>query len=318
MSERHQDERPATQARSPWEIGRSGYIDVAKRVKDDLKDDSATVLGAGIAFYFFLSLVPALIASISLWGLFADPQTITRQVREFTSALPTGAASLISDQMTSIASAPAASLGIGVIAGVAIALWSASSGVQALIKGIDVAYDEHESRGFLKLRGFALLLTAGAVVVGLVSLFLITVLPELLSAVALGDATRTAFDYLRWPVLALLMIVALAVLYRWGPDRDDPAWRWVWPGAALAVVVWLVASIAFSIYVSNFGSYNETYGSLAGVVVLMLWLFVTAFSFLLGAEFNAEIERQTVLDVTEEAPQAPSSESEEPAEPLEH
>jgi membrane protein len=168
-----------------------------------------------------------------------------------------------------------------------------------MIGAINAAYDEKESRKFFRLRGLALLLTIGAILFLLLAVGLIAVLPPLLENLGLGDTGRTVASVFRWPVLALGFALALAVLYRVAPDRDDAEWRWISPGAIVATILWLVGSFLFSIYTANFASYNETYGSLGAVVVLMLWLLLTAYAIIGGAELNAEIERQTVRDSTQ-------------------
>jgi membrane protein len=177
-------------------------------------------------------------------------------------------------------------------------LWSASGGVQGLVKSLNLVYDERETRGFLKLRGLSLLLTLGAIVVAVVALALITVFPAVIDDLGLGEAGELAASIGRWVILALLVLVALAVLYRFAPDRANPRWRWVSWGAVVALVLWLLGSFGFSWYVDNFGKYNQTYGALAAVIILLLWLYLSAFAVLLGAEFDAEIERQTARDTT--------------------
>jgi membrane protein len=190
-------------------------------------------------------------------------------------------------------------VGVGAIAGLVVALWSASSGMKHLIDALNAAYDEQEGRGFFRVRGLALLLTLAGIVFLVVAFTVVTVVPSLLDGSALDDAAQTAITIARWPALAVAFAAALAVLYRYGPSRDDAEWRWVSPGAVLGTLVWLAGSGLFSLYVSNFGSYDETYGSLGGVVIAMLWLLLTAFSAILGAELNAETERQTRHDTTE-------------------
>ena len=177
-------------------------------------------------------------------------------------------------------------------------LWSVSSGVQGLVKALNVVYDERESRGFVKLRGLSLLLTLGAIVVAVVALVLIAVFPGVVDNLGLGQAGKLAASVVRWVVLALLVLVALAVVYRFAPDRANPRWRWVSGGAVVALVLWLLGSIGFSWYVDNFGKYNQTYGALAAVIILLLWLFLSSFAVLLGAELDAETERQTARDTT--------------------
>jgi membrane protein len=178
------------------------------------------------------------------------------------------------------------------------ALWSASSGTGNLLKAINIAYDEDETRGFLKVRGIALALTLGAIVFVLLTLALVAVVPVVLNALPLGPAGTVLAQVLRWVLLVALVVAALAITYRVAPDRDQPRFSWVTTGSLVATVLWIVGSVAFSLYVNNFGSYNKTYGAIAGVVVLMLWLYLTSYIVLLGAEINAESERQTRADTT--------------------
>ena len=190
------------------------------------------------------------------------------------------------------------------VVGIALALWSASSGMKHLIEAINAAYDEDETRGFLRLRGLSVILTLGAVVFLVLAFALIALAPAILADTGLGAVGRVLATVLRFVVLGAGLIAALAVLYRYAPDRDEPRWAWVTPGALLAAGLWLAGSLLFSVYAANFGKYNETYGSLGAVVILLLWLFLTAFVVIIGAELNAELERQTARDTTK-GPEAP-------------
>jgi membrane protein len=295
------DERaPASgvDAESPTEVPGRGWLEVAKRVKAEVKQDNISLLAAGLAYYALIALVPGLIALVSIYGLFADPADVERQVAELTTTLPEEAQDLLTQQLRDIVNSSSGGLGVAAVAGLAVALWSASSGMKQLVAALDVTYDEDESRGFLKVRGLSLLFTIGGILFAAVAFFAITLLPSLLEEVGLGSEARTAVNLSRWPLLAVGLLVGLATLFRFGPDRDDPEFRWVSPGALIAVVVWLAGSIGFSIYTENFASYNETYGSLGAVVILLLWLYLSAFVILLAAEINAELERQTEADTT--------------------
>jgi membrane protein len=190
-----------------------------------------------------------------------------------------------------------ASLGIGLVVSILVALLAASKGMLSMVTALNIAYDEEETRKFLRLRGLALLLTVGAALAAVIGVGAMVVVANL--AEALGTFGEIVVTVLRWPVLAALAALILAMLYRYAPDRDAAAWRWVTPGAVAATLLLLVASVGFSIYVRNFGSYNETYGSLAAVVVLLLWLFLTAYAVVFGAELDSEAERQTVKDSTQ-------------------
>jgi membrane protein len=210
---------------------------------------------------------------------------------------PSEARNLVVSQLRGIAARDSGA-GVRVVFGTLLALWSAASGMQHAINATNVAYDEEETRGYVRLRVLSLAFTFGAVLFGLAAILVISVLPAALAGTALGTAARVAIGILRWPLLAIALLLGLAVFYRYAPNRDDPTWRWVTPGALAATGLWLVASLGFAVYTANFGSYNETYGSLGAVVVLMLWLFITALVVVAGAELNAELERQTFKDTT--------------------
>jgi membrane protein len=286
------------EADRPGEVPASGWKDVLVRLKAQLKEDDLPLLAAGVAFFALLALVPTLVAVVSLYGLVADPSDVQRTVDDTLQAAPTEVRDLVSSQLERVIDSSPSGLRVGVFVGLAVALWSASSGMKHLMGALTLAYDEVDDRRFLRLRGLALLLTVGAIVMALLALAGMVV-PEGLEDAGSMGTLRTVLQLARWPVLAVVVVLALSVLYRWAPDRDAARWRWVSPGALLATAVWLVASIGFSIYTANFGSYNETYGALGAIVVLMLWLYITAYAVILGAELNCELERQTVMDTTE-------------------
>jgi membrane protein len=297
---------PGGEADRPTEIPARGWKQILRRGWKEAKADQVPLLSAGVAFYGFLAIFPALIAIVSLYGLFADPATITSQLNSLTEALPAQARQVITDQVTAL-TARRTALGIGLIISVAIALWSASSGVSNLITAINAAYDEEEKRNFVKKRLLSLGMTLGAIVFMLIMLGIVAVLPPLLENLFGGGALRWVFQILGWLVLLVLVIVVLAILYRVAPDRDAPKLKWVSVGAVVATVIWLLASIGFSIYSSTFGNYAKTYGVFAGIVVLMFWLYLSAYAILLGAEINAEAEQQTVADTTK-GPEEPLGE----------
>ena len=284
-------------AERPGDVPVSGWKDVALRVKGEVKQDQVPLLSAGVAFFLLLALFPALAALVSLYGIFADPDQVAQQVRDLTGTLPEDAQGLITDQLESITS-DQQGIGVTLAVSIAAALWVASSGVKHLIGAVNAAYDERETRGFLKLRGLSLGLTVGAIAFAAVAIGVIAVLPTVADQLPFGSFGRTLVQVGSYVGLAAAFAVGLAVLYRYAPDRDAPRWQWVSWGAAIATVVWIVGSVAFSVYVSNFASYGETYGSIGAVIVLMLWLMVTAFAVILGAEINSELEAQTAEDST--------------------
>jgi membrane protein len=298
VTDRNNGDAAGREAERPSQIPPRGWFAILRRVMAEVKEDNVTLLAAGVAFYAMLAIFPAIIAVVTVYGLVADPNQVEAQVSEFAKSLPAGADQLLTDQLQNVVSAGRQSLSIGLAVSLAAVLWSASSGVQGLVKGLNVVYDERETRGFLKLRSLSLFLTLGAILVAVIALALIAVFPAVIDNLGLGRAGELAASIARWVVLALLVLGALAVVYRFAPDRASPRWRWVSWGAVVALALWLLGSIGFSWYVDNFGKYNQTYGALAAVIILLLWLFLSAFAVLLGAELDAEIERQTARDTT--------------------
>jgi membrane protein len=289
-------------ADAPHEIPVRGWKDVLLRVKDEARDDDLSLLAGGVAFFALLSLAPALAAVVAIYGLVTTPEDVARQIDQVGSSLPDSARQVLSDQLHQVVSTSRSGLGAALIVGIVLALWSASAAMKHLLGALTLINDEHETRGFVKMRGTALVLTLGAIVFAGVSLALITAVPQWANSTD-NEALATTISIVRWPVLAVLMLVALSVLYRYGPDRDEPHWRWVTWGAVVATVLWIIGSALFSLYASRFGSYNKTYGSMAAVAVMMLWLYLTATCVLLGAELNAELEHQTARDSTKGRPE---------------
>jgi membrane protein len=291
------------EADAPNRIPAKGWKDVLLRVKDRVNENHLSIIAAGVAFYLLLSLVPALAALVAIYGVFADPSDIGRRVATLGSVLPAEALQLVQEQLERLTSTSAKALGLGAAVGVAVALWSATKGTKALIDSVNVAYEEHETRGFVRLNAIALGLTLALVVFVVIALALVAIVPLVLGRLGLGTGLEWAVALLRWPVLLVFLMAALAVLYRYAPDRDEPRWRWVSPGAIGASLLFLLGSVAFSVYVSRSDSFEATYGSLGAIAITMMWLFVAAYSVLLGAQLNAETERQTRRDSTEGAEQ---------------
>jgi membrane protein len=292
------EQYPGAHAGRPGEVPAKGWFQIARRGFKEFSADQMPLIAAGVAFYAFLSLVPSIVAAMLIYGLVTDPAQVQQQVESFGEVLPESARSLLSEQMSSLASANDQGLGIGVAVSLLLSLWSASGGTGNLVTAVNTAYDEDETRGFVKRKLLALGLTLGAIVVFVLTIALVAVVPAVASALSLSPVLRVAVEAGRWLLVLVVVGGALAVLYRLAPDRDAPKMRWVSVGSVVAVVVWIVASVGFSLYVDNFGSYGKTYGSLAGVVVLLLWLWLSLVAVLLGAEINAESEKQTVRDTT--------------------
>ncbi len=290
------------EASRPQEIPKPGWKDILLRTKDEMTADHVSVVAAGVAFFGLLAIFPSIVALISIAGLVLDPAAIEAQLESVAGALPQDAAAILREQARSVASGAGGTAGVASIVGILLALYSASKGMKTLMEGMNIAYDEDESRGFIVLNLTALALTLFLIFGLLVALGATVVAPALLGSLGLSETARTAVTWGRWPVLALLTILGLAVANRYGPSRQNPQWRWVSVGAVAATLLWIAGSLAFSIYVRNFGSYNETYGALGGVIILLTWLWLSAFVVLMGAELNSEIEHQTRRDTTTGAP----------------
>ena len=287
------------EAEHPAEIPKRGWKDILLRVKAEVADDNMSIISAGVAFYLLLAIVPAMAAFVAIYGIFSDPQSINAQLDSVGTMLPADARKMIEEQLTRLASTSSKALGIGAVVGVLISLWSAMNGTKAIITALNVAYDEREKRGFFKLNLIALGLTVGVMVFVVVALTLIAVIPAVLNFLGLGSVVEWTVQILRWPLILAFLLIMLAALYRWAPARDKARWKWVTPGALFAGFLWLLGSIGFSLYVTFFADYNATYGSLGAVVVMLMWMYISTFAVLLGAETNAEIERQTRKDTTE-------------------
>ncbi len=250
------------------------------------QEHNLSLLAGGVAFFGFLSLFPALIAAATAYGLVSTPDDVTAQVRHLASGLPALSQEVLTRTLTSLTSSGSGALTLGLVVSLAGAVWAASGGVANLVKALNVAYGTRDDRGFVRGRALALLLTGFAVTFVLLAVGLITVLPAVVRHAGLGAFAGAGVNVARWALLVLLALTGLAVLYRAAPHGRAPHARWASLGAVTATVAWIVASAAFSLYVSHFGSYNKTYGALAGVVVLMLWLYLTCFIVLFGAEVN--------------------------------
>ena len=260
---------------------------IARQLPGRLREHKLTLVSAGVAFYAFLAFVPTLIVIVTVYGLVAKPADIQRQVHDFAKALPDEVQNFIQQQITSIGHASGTRISIALVIAVAIALWSASGGMAALVTGVNVARDQTEPKSFVKKRSKALALTVGAIVLLVVMIFLIAAVPSILAQVGLGTTGRVVFDILRWPVLAIVIVLGLGVLYHIAVGRPRKArFRAVTPGALVATLLWLIASGLFAVYTANFASYSKTYGSLASIVVVLLWLYLSAVAVLIGAEID--------------------------------
>lgn len=299
---RDQPVRPQTgqgdQADSPLELEPGGWKAAARRAAREFKDDRAGLSAAGMAFYWFLAVFPALLAAVGVLGLVDADEVATESINDaIRSVLPGDAATVLTDAVGNAGAQPGGAAVLATLVGLGIALWSASAGMVAMQTGLDVAYDVPRDRTFVKKRLVALaLLAVTAVLGGLATALLVFGQPigeAIRDDVPLGGAFVLAWTALRWALAVVAVMVLFAAFYYLAPNRDSPRWSWVSPGGVVAAVVWVAASLGFSFYVSSFGSYAETYGSLAGVVVLLLWLYLSALAVMAGGELNAELERQS-------------------------
>ncbi len=286
----------AVDAASPRAMPAATWMDILVQTWSDFSRDQITSVAGGVTFFGLLALFPALSAFVSLYGLVADVQTARRQIDSLAGLLPGGAVSVLTEQITRLTQMNHAHLGAAFAVSLLLSLWSSNAGVKALIFGLNVAYEEHEKRNFVRLNLVSLAFTAGVTVFMLAAVASITAVPALLSA--LGYGAFAGLSLLRWPALLVIVTGLLSLLYRYGPSRTQARWRWISPGGAASALAWICMSLLFSWYAANFGSYDRTYGSLGAVVGFMTWIWLSIIVVLFGAELNSEIEKHTRVDTT--------------------
>ena len=286
------------EAETPSEIPARGWWAITKRVAGDVSEHRLMTEAAAITFYALLSLFPALAALVSIYGLFANPATISDQLTGLSGVLPGGGMQIITDQVHSLTANSSKALGLGAVIGLATSLWSSNQATKALFDALNVVYGEKEKRGFLLLTAITLGFTLGGLLFVVIALAAVVAVPIAINFVGLGGIGGVLLRALRWPALLVVIAVLLAVLYRVGPSRENARWRWVTWGSSFAALAWVLVSLAFSWYVASFGSYNKTYGSLGAAVGFMTWIWLSATVVLVGAEVNAEMEHQTERDTT--------------------
>ncbi len=283
-------------ADTPAEIPSRSWWDVLKSTVSEVSKDRVLAVAGGVTFYGILSLFPAITVLVSVYGLFADPQSITQHIQLLSTFLPEGAMSIIGDQVQRITSADAGQLSLALVFGLVVALWSANAAMKAVIDSLNVAYGVEEKRSFIWLTIVSLLFTLSAIIGLLVMFAVVALVPIVLQFIGLGATMDFLIWAGRWPAAFVLLLLALAVIYQWGPNRPDVHWRWVTPGSILAAVLLLLLSMLFSWYAANFGKFNETYGSLGAVIAFMTWMWLSATIVMVGAELNSEIERKAGKD----------------------
>jgi membrane protein len=285
-------------ASSPGDIPAKGWLDISWRVYNELQNDRLLAVAAGVVFYMLLALFPALTAIVSLYGLVADPVEINAHLSLLAGVVPEGGVAIIRDQITRVAEARTGSLSLAFFLALGFALWSTNGGMKAIIDSLNVVYDEREKRSFVRLTLISFAFTIGSLVFVFVAIAAVLVAPLIVPWLGLAAVDARLIGMLRWPVLLAVVLIWLAVLYRYGPSRSSAQWQWLSVGSVVAALLWLAGSSLFSWYLSNFANYNATYGSLGAAIGLMMWLWLSVIVVLVGAELNAEIEHQTAHDTT--------------------
>jgi membrane protein len=289
-------------ASTPSDIPARGWKDILLRVYHNIGEDRVMLVAAGVTFYSLLAIFPAIAALVALYGFFADPASIASHLDAASGVLPSGALDVIRDQMTRVASQGNTKLSVAFIIGFLISLWSANAGMKSIFDALNLVYDEPEKRGFIRLNLVSLCFTIAAIVFVLLAIACIVALPAVFSSTGSNGAMAFIAKIARWPVLLIVIGLALAAIYRYGPSREEPKWRWITWGSGFAAVGWIVVSILFSLYTTHFADYNKTYGSLGAIIAFMFWLWLATTVILLGAEIDAEMEHQTARDTTTGGP----------------
>jgi len=296
------DQGRGRHAAAPSEIPARGWKDILLRTYRNISDHRVVALAAGITFYSLLAIFPAIAALVAIYGLFADPGTLATHLDNLSGLLPSGAMDVIGDQLTRVASQGRGTLGLTFLVSLGVSLWSANAAIKSIFDTLNVVYSEREKRSFVRLNAISLAFTVAGILFVLLAIGAMVVLPPALRYVGPSDVTEMILRIGRWPALFVIGALAIAFIYRFGPSREKPQWRWISWGSALAAFGWLAASILFSWYAENFGSFNRTYGSLGAVIGFMMWIWLSAIVILIGAELDAEMEHQTVRDTTTAPP----------------
>ncbi len=297
MNRAHEKER-GRNAETPTQIPFKGWIDIFWRIYASVMEDRIMLIAAGATFYLLLALFPALTAFVSVYGFVADPRTVTDQVAYLGGMLPQGSLDLIRTQLQSVADQETSSLSLSFLMGLGVALWSANNGMKVLFDAMNIAYQQKETRSFIKLNLIAFAFTLGAIVIGILMITMVGVVPAIFAFLRLDGWMPMIIKIARWPVILLFIIAGITMIYRYGPDREPARLPWLTWGAAIAAGVWLITSILFSWYLENFADYNATYGTLGAVIGFMMWTWISAIILIIGAEINGEMEHQTAVDTT--------------------
>ncbi|PSO18966.1 YihY/virulence factor BrkB family protein [Bradyrhizobium sp. MOS003] len=290
--------RRGRHAKSPFAIPWAGWKDIFWRTYQRIDDDRLLATAGGVVFFGLLAIFPAVTALVSSYGLFADPATISANLQTLATMLPQGSFQIVEDQVARVVSNGNTTLGATFLLGLLLAIWSANAGVKAIFDALNVAYEEREKRSFIKLNMMSLAFTVGAIVALLVMVGVVVAFPLALNHLGMAPESKLIVALGRWPLMFLILLMALAVLYRFAPSRDAPRWQWLSLGAVIAAILWIAGSALLSWYLSAFANYNATYGSLGAAIGLMTWMWMSAIVIMFGAELNSEIERQTLSDTT--------------------
>jgi membrane protein len=293
--------RHATQ---PSDIPWKGWRQVIHRTYLEIASDRISLVAAGCAFYATLALFPAITMLISIYGLVFDPRTVEPQLQVIKELLPPAAFSLIAERVHSLVSQGKATLGFSVLVSTMIALWSSSTGTKSMLSALNMAYEERERRGFLRFQAMGLTMTLCGILGAIVALVILVFLPVAIEFVGLDAYSKALLRVASLGLLIAFVMTSLSLLYYFGPSRTSAQWRWITPGSSIATLLWLTASVLFSLYVGHISSYDTSYGPIGAVVGVMMWFWVSAYAVLLGAELNAELELQTSEDTTTGPPKA--------------
>ena len=285
-------------SKSPFAIPWAGWKDIFWRTYQRIGDDRLLATAGGVVFFGLLAIFPAVTALVSSYGLFANPATITDNLQKLAMMLPEGTFQIVQEQVGRVVSKGNTALGATFLFGLALAIWSANAGVKAIFDALNVAYEEREKRGFIKLNLITLCFTVGGIVALLLMVAAVVAFPLALDHLGLAPESKLIVALARWPLLLVILLVALAILYRFAPSRDQPRWQWLSVGAVTAALLWIAGSALLSWYLSAFANYSATYGSLGAAIGLMTWMWMSAIVIMFGAELNSEIERQTLRDTT--------------------
>lgn len=285
-------------SKSPFAIPWAGWKDILWRTYQRIDDDRLLATAGGVVFFGLLAVFPAVTALVSSYGLFADPSTISANLQTLAMMLPEGAFQIVEDQVARVVSNGNTALGATFLFGLVLAVWSANAGVKSIFDALNVAYEEREKRSFIRLNLISLAFTVGGIAALLLMVGAVVAFPLALDHLGIAPESKLIVALARWPLLFIILLGALAVLYRFAPSRDAPRWQWLSIGAVAAAMLWIAGSALLSWYLSAFANYNVTYGSLGAAIGLMMWMWMSAIVIMFGAELNSEIERQTLRDTT--------------------